>query len=163
MIALLDMLDEGTQNWRNELGHIADSAVAWQPFARGHNISALLLHMADVESRSVSEAVLGKPQCATTIELFGPDFFTASNGEWPKPMEASLDWHYAIQDAIRADTRLALSSRAKGDLIQHPRWGQISLGSLIVHLIQHEAYHAGQIALHKIHFGWGGVEPALAA
>lgn len=160
--SLLAMLNEGTHNWRSELGHISDAAVAWQPFARGHNISAMLLHLADEESYVMEELVLGHPRSEAYLELFGTDLSTVHRGEWPKPMAESLEWHYAILDAIRGHTDLALSETDPARRIVHPRWGEIPISSAVLRLIQHEAYHAGQMMLHKIHYGWGGQEPMAA-
>lgn len=163
MMTLLNLWQEGTKMWRADLGHIADAAVAWQPFARSHNISAMLLHMADVESEAIEEAVEGKSRGAGTREMFGAGFYEAQLGDWPKPMQASLEWHYAIQDAIREHSVQVLAGREASQTVLHPKWGAVTLEALILRLIQHEAYHAGQIMLHKIHYGWGGVEPAWAA
>jgi uncharacterized damage-inducible protein DinB len=95
--------------------------------------------------------------------MFGEDFFLSAPGDWPKPMLASLEWHFAIQDAVRSTTREVLTLRDPAEVVDHPKWGKITLAQVVLHLIHHEAYHAGQMVLHKIHYGWGGVEPALAA
>ena len=46
---LLAMLDDGTREWRGELGDVPDEAVVWQPFPNGHSIGAVILHIAAVE------------------------------------------------------------------------------------------------------------------
>lgn len=161
--ALISLLQEGTSHWRNALGHVSDAAVAWQPFARGHSISAMLLHLADQESVLVEEVILNGDRSEAMLELFGSDLSTVERGEWPRPMAESLEWHYAILDAVRDRTCQVLASQDAARLVQHPKWGAITIATSVLYLAQHEAYHAGQMMLHKLHYGWGGVEPMLAA
>ncbi len=161
--ALIGVLREGTLHSRSGLGHVSDLAVAWQPFAHGHSISAMLLHVADQESLVIEEVILRGERSEVMLELFGSDLSTVERGAWPKPMTESLEWHYAIQDAVRDRTEDVLAQEDPGRLVNHPKWGQLTIASAILHLVQHEAYHAGQMALHKLHYGWGGVEPEMAA
>ena len=161
--ALVGFLREATCHSRQALGHVSDQAVAWQPFAHGHSISAMLLHVADQESLVVEEVILGGVRSEIMLELFGSDLSTVERGAWPKPMSESLEWHYSIQDAVRGRTEDVLTEEDPTRLVHHPKWGEITIATAVLHLVQHEAYHAGQMALHKLHYGWGGVEPEMAA
>lgn len=163
MLALLDMLDASTHFWRSDLGHVSDAVVAWQPSEHGHSISSMLLHMADIESFAVDEVVLGTPRSEAVLEMFGAEFVHAKLGEWPPAMEASLEWHFAIQDAIRSVTHVSLSGRNPAEVVDHPKWGALTLGALILRMIHHEAYHAGQLMHQKSQYVWSSMDTALAA
>lgn len=123
----------------------------------------MLLHLADQESVLVEEVILGGERSEAMLELFGSDLSTVERGEWPRPMAESLEWHYAILDAVRDRTGQVLGDQDPTRHISHPKWGGVTVATALLFLAQHEAYHAGQMMLHKLHYGWGGVEPMLAA
>ena len=57
---LLAMLDDGTREWRGELGEVPEEAAVWQPFPNGHSIGAVILHVAGVEAFWLHQVAAGR-------------------------------------------------------------------------------------------------------
>lgn len=158
---LIAMLQENTRLWRLELGACSAKAIAWQPFRHGHNIGALMLHIADVEGFWIEETVAGRSRQDKELELLRSADTEPMLGRWPEAHEGwTLERYYELQDRTRARTLATLRGRP-GPEEEFEAYGDpITLRSIVTRLIAHEAYHAGQAMLHKIHHGWGGVEPS---
>jgi uncharacterized damage-inducible protein DinB len=150
---LLAMLDDGTQEWREELGEIERETVVWQPVPSGHSIGVLILHIADVEAYWLHQIAAGErlsPELSATLMGDATDQYA---GIWPSPHQQPLAWYLEQHDAIRARTREIVSrinapehlgrrhSKAQGSETEFTlRW-------LLHHVLTHEAYHGGQAVL----------------
>lgn len=157
---LIQMLQENTRLWRIELGACSTRAVEWQPFRHGHNIGALMLHMADVEGFWMEEIVASRTRDVQELELLRSTDTDPMMGRWPEAHEGwPLDRYYEEQDRIRARTLATLRELPSPDEQFEAHGDALTVRSIVTRLIAHEAYHAGQAMLHKIHHGWGGTEP----
>lgn len=56
---LLAAMQRNTQNYRDNLGRVGVDALRWSPFDDGHNIGAVLLHIADVEAYWIEQVGAG--------------------------------------------------------------------------------------------------------
>lgn len=149
---LLAMLDDNTKQWRGMLGDVSEEALVWQPVAQGHSIGAVLLHNTDVEAYWLHEVLAGEMMSSELRKLLLSDETDQFGGIWPAPPSQPLSWYYAQHDTIRERTRQIIRE------LQDPtaafgKERKFTLRWLLHHVITHEAYHCGQIALLAAQFG----------
>jgi uncharacterized damage-inducible protein DinB len=148
---LLAMLDDGTREWRGELGEVPDAAVVWQPFPNGHSIGAIILHIADVEAHWLHRVAGGREPAPEEEERLMGDAIDQYAVQWPAPPARPLAWYFEQHDAIRARTRELLCEFDDLDRVtedpRHPGKFEFTLRWLLHHVITHEAYHGGQAVL----------------
>jgi len=147
------MLDDGTRDWREELGAVSDETVLWQPFPGGHSIGALILHIADVEAYWLHQIGAGQARSEEELTRLLSQETQQYEGVWPVPPREPLSWFLAQHDEIRARTRQIVSAwddpahvRSREDTEFTRRW-------LLHHVLTHEAYHGGQAVLLSILHG----------
>ena len=147
------MLDDGTRDWREELGAVSDETVLWQPFPGGHSIGALILHIADVEAHWLHQIGAGQARSEEELTRLLSQETQQYEGVWPVPPREPLSWFLAQHDEIRARTRQIVSAwddpahvRSREDTEFTRRW-------LLHHVLTHEAYHGGQAVLLSILHG----------
>ena len=150
---LLAMLDDGTNEWREELGVVSEEAVLWQPFPGGYSIGALILHIADVEASWLHQVGAGQVRSEEELARLLSKETQQYEGVWPVPPPEPLSWFLAQHDEIRARTRRIVSAwddpaltRPRDDAEFTRRW-------LLHHVLTHEAYHGGQAVLLSILHG----------
>jgi uncharacterized damage-inducible protein DinB len=144
---LLAMLDDGTREWRGEIGDVPEDAVVWQPFPGGHSIGAVILHMADAELYWVQEIAAGQPVSADDEARLLSKQTDQYAVRWPTPPARPLAWYFQQRDEVRARTHQIVRKLgdpghlgARGDRRYTLRW-------ILHHVIGHEAYHGGQAVL----------------
>ena len=152
---LLGMLDDGTNEWRKELGEVPDEAVTWQPFPNGHSIGGVILHLAAVEVHWLHHVAGGIEPSAEEQQRLMAEAIDQYAVHWPTPPAHPLAWYFEQHDRVRARTRQILAdmddleyparkeSRHRGEVEFTLRW-------LLHHVITHEAYHGGQAVLLSI-------------
>ncbi len=147
---LLAMLEDGTRNWREELGAVSDEAVLWQPFPGGHSIGALLLHIADVEAHWLHQVGAGQIRSEEDRARLLSRETQQYQVVWPSPPAQPLSWYFAQQDEIRARTRQAVAKLYNPELTRQHKNAEFSVRWLLYHVLTHEAYHGGQAVLLSI-------------
>ena len=147
------MPDEGTRDWREELGVVPDETVLWQPFPGGHSIGALILHIADVEAYWLHQIGAGQARSEEGLARLLSEETQQYDLSWPQPPALPLSWFLAQHDEIRARTHEIVSTwndpahvRPREDAEFTRRW-------LLHHVLIHEAYHGGQAVLLSILHG----------
>lgn len=143
---LLAMLDDNTKQWRDMLGDVSEEALVWQPVAQGHSAGAILLHNAEVEAYWLHEVLAGEPLPEETSKLLLSEEIDQFGGKWPVPHSQPLSWYYAQHDAIREKTR-RIVRKLSDPTASFGEKRKFTLRWLLHHVITHEAYHCGQIAL----------------
>jgi len=150
---LLAMLDDGTQEWREDLGDVPDEMLVWQPFPHAHSIGALILHIADVEAYWLHQVGEGQARSEEELARLLSKETQQYDLSWPHPPAQPLSWFLAQHDEIRARTRQIVSTwddpahiRPAQDIEFTRRW-------LLHHVLTHEAYHGGQAVLLSILHG----------
>jgi hypothetical protein len=152
MDSLLSLLEENTRLWRNEMGEISEETILWRPFPKGHSIGGIMLHIADEESLCVEEVIGQSERTNETRALLKSDISPHQGSVWPDPEPWPLYRYYEIQNWVRANTvRTLRNIPDTSAMVSHPDLGEIPIGMLILKLIQHESFHVGEIALHKLH------------
>ena len=144
---LLAMLDDNTQNWREELGDVPQEAVVWQPVSNGHSIGAILFHIADVEAFWLHEIATGQPRSQEERDALLSDATDQYGGKWPAPPIRPLAWYYEQHDAIRVRTREIVQEINNPEHVGKRRDKEFTLRWLLYRVLAHEAYHGGQAVL----------------
>ena len=148
---LLSMLDDGTKEWRRELGEVSQEALVWQPFLNGHSIGAIILHIADVEGNWVQDVAAGQPRSPKEQQLLLSNETNQYAVQWPVPPKKPLSWFFEQHDRIRQRTHRIVKKLADPEYLAR-RDGQgksyeFTLRWILHHVITHEAYHGGQAVL----------------
>lgn len=144
---LLAMLDEGTKEWREELGEVPDEVVIWQPFPQGHSIGAVILHIADAEAFWLQEVADGRPLPEDLKKTLLSNETDQYAGRWPTPLRRPLSWFYEQHDRIRKETHRTIRKLANPEHLGRRGEHAYTLRWMLQHVITHEAYHGGQIVL----------------
>lgn len=146
-------LEDSTREWRGELEAPPIEAIVWQPFAGGHSIGGLLLHMADCELSWIEDTAAGwevGPERYAEFDPFGP---VPSSRPWPAPPAEPIEWYFAKADAQRRRTLEALAELREPDAMRFVEsWDtEFSVSWIVNHVVQHDSYHGGQaVLLHEI-------------
>jgi len=158
--ALIDEWTFATNWWRRSLGTPSDETVNWQPFNRSHSIAGILLHLADEEGLWIEEHLAGRPRSTEEKALLFVGDNLPSHGSWITPPNWTLDEYFNTMEWVRRRSLNILRTYASAsDEFEGPN-GRTTIEQAIRHLMLHEAYHAGQAALHVVHHGWNGKEPS---
>ncbi|OGF56917.1 MAG: hypothetical protein A2Z21_07395 [Candidatus Fraserbacteria bacterium RBG_16_55_9] len=154
---LTAMLEDGTREWREELGEVPDDAVVWQPFPNGHSIGAILLHIADVEVHWIETVAAGKPRSPEELKLFLSDETDQEAVQWPKPPARPLLYYFELHNGVRQRTLKTLKQFNNPEQISARQrrdgssW-EFTLRWILHHVITHEAYHGGQAVLLSLEY-----------
>jgi len=151
---LVSALQDGTREWREELGDVPDEAVVWQPYKDGHSIGGLILHMIDVEAFWIETAALSRERDEAEIkELFSSETDQYAF-KWVVPPRKPLAYYLELQDKVRA--RTLESIKHFGDpatVIDQEGWSSsVTLRWILNHVTSHESYHGGQAMMLKVLF-----------
>src|ERR1022692_3103830 len=90
---LLATLEDGTREWREELGEPEPELIAWQPYPKGHSIGGVLLHIAEVEAYWVEEFCLGREIDPEEAKLHMSAEIDQYAGSWPSPPAQSISYY----------------------------------------------------------------------
>ncbi|MFQ5796359.1 MAG: DinB family protein [Candidatus Bipolaricaulia bacterium] len=146
---LLAMLDDGTKEWREELGEleVPDEAVVWQPFPQGHSIGAVILHIAEAEAFWLQEVADGRSHLLEELEALLSEEIDQYAVHWPTPPKRPLTWFYEQHDRIREEIRHTIRRLADPEHLGRRGKREYTLRWMLHHVITHEAYHGGQAVL----------------
>lgn len=157
---VIDAWAETTDRWRAGLAGVSDEAVWWQPFRKSHSIGGILLHLADVEGQWFEEGLRGTPRSEHELEMVFGRAERPPIGEWIEPPHWPLAQYFEVLDWIRVRSLAAIRRAGDPDHTFTGPDGPTTIAKAVRFMAYHEAYHAGQAMLHRLHFDWGGVEPA---
>ncbi len=150
---LLAMLDDGTNDWREELGDVPDAMLLRQPFPGGHSVGALILHIADVEAYWLHELGAGQARSDEELVRLLSKETQQYDLSWPRPPAQPLSWFFAQHDEIRARTRQVVSTWDDPALVSSRDDTEFTRRWLLHHVLTHESYHGGQAVLLSILHG----------
>jgi len=151
MINLIDELEKAyngdTWHGSNALNLVLQAdpqKVFTHPIPNAHSIAELVLHLT-----AWTEEVLDR--------IEGKEAKSPLRGDWPMPIEKSeQEWETIVKDFSSANERLIsfvnnITPSQWSNIIKDKRTPELGTGvnnsQLINGLIQHHAYHSGQIAL----------------
>ena len=143
---LLAMLNATTKMWRTELRGATDSEMRWQPAKNAHSIAMILLHIADCEDAWIQWVGLRKPMDMEIRKRMMSQEVDQYAAMWPRAPKRSKAWFLKQPAEMRKRTLADLKGLSanhlgkRGDNSYTLRW-------IIHRLIEHEAYHGGQMVL----------------
>lgn len=148
---LVASLQDGTREWRSELGDVSEEEIIWQPYERGHSIGAIILHMIDVEAFWIETAALGRERPAGEAEELLSDQIDQYGFDWVVPPKRPLSYYIELQDKVRARTLESIKDFPDpSTVITRDGWSaSMTLRWILNHVINHEAYHGGQAVMLK--------------
>ncbi|HWD37243.1 MAG TPA: DinB family protein [Fimbriimonas sp.] len=139
-------LQDATNEWRWEINaELGPEITTWRPRPGGPSIGAILLHMITAERYWFEQVALGRSIPLEDKELLLWDEIDVNEARWPDVPLKPLSWYFALQDRFRAVTLEAVKSWASPETLLEHHGRQTSLRWILGHVIQHEAYHGGQI------------------
>jgi uncharacterized damage-inducible protein DinB len=145
---LCAILQDGTREWRGELDpDLPDDAVVWQPSPGAPTIGAILLHIMSVEVSWFERFVLGLPINTDERKLLLTDAIDVDAPLWPAPHPQPIRWYFDLHDGIRARTLEGIKQWPPADAARDRNGTPRTMRWVLGHVIQHEAYHGGQIVL----------------
>lgn len=144
---LTAMLADGTREWRQELGEPPQAALRWQPFANGHSIGAVLLHMASVEAGWIHGVIGGEERTAEQKRLWMTEATRVDDVQWPQPPDEPLSWYFGQLAAVRSHTLELLRAERDPERVITRGGGSFTVRWILHHVVTHEAYHGGQAVL----------------
>jgi len=146
---LLSMLDDGTNEWREELDDmdVTEDMLVWQVFDGGHSLGGIILHIADVEAAWIHAGAAGLDRSPDELKTLLSEETQQLNVDWPAPPRKPLSWFFEQHDAIREKTRKILHDLNDPEMIAAHKRYQFTLRWILHHVLTHEAYHGGQAVL----------------
>jgi len=124
------------------LGPVTAAQAAAHPIKKAHSIWELLLHIA------AWDAAVRRRMTGVAVELAGEQNFPpvpdASDAAWRKTLEHVRQVHDELIDAVSKFPEARLAEPVPGKKGAHYNFSYMLDG-----VVQHELYHAGQIALLK--------------
>jgi uncharacterized damage-inducible protein DinB len=148
---LISTLQDGTREWREELGDVTEDAIVWQPYAKGHSIGGVILHMIDVEAFWIETAALDRERSSEELqELFSKETDQYAFN-WVVPPRKPLAYYLELQDKVRARTLESIKHFPDpATVISRDGWSSsMTLRWILNHVVAHEAYHGGQTVMLK--------------
>ena len=148
---LFASLEDGTREWRGELGDVSIEQLVWQPFPGGHSVGGLLLHIADVEGWWIETVLAGRERSEEEVRQMLSEETKQSSVEWPTPPAEPFAYYDEILQSVRRRTRETL--REFPDAAARVRYGdenEFTPRWILSHVVQHDSYHGGQAVLLKL-------------
>jgi len=126
------------------LNGVAAAQAAARPVKHAHSIWELVLHVTAWDS-AVRRRMAGEAVALSDEQNF-PSVMDSSEGAWRRAVENAQRVHNELVEAVVAFPDERLSDRVPGKL-NEPDW--YNFYYMLHGVVQHELYHAGQIALLK--------------
>lgn len=143
-------MDDIREELKRSLKGISENELIWQPNPEINSIGTLLLHLAHTESWWIEEMIAGKSLSAEFKKQSLFDEFGAGKTSPPAPHHP-YQWYFERLDKARTRTRktlLKLKDLNLNDIRYHEEGFErieFSVRWILYHLVEHEAYHRGQI------------------
>jgi uncharacterized damage-inducible protein DinB len=145
---LIASLNDSTREWLDNFESIPDERMLWQPFAQGPSIAALMAHLIGAEDRWIRGIVFGEDAKEGLDDILAYnmalDIDSYVFGEPPfKPFAEYLD-QLRVRREAWVQRLIGLTPK---QVFRSARGNEFSLEWILAHLVQHDAYHGGQIVM----------------
>ncbi|MCH7905510.1 MAG: DUF664 domain-containing protein [Armatimonadetes bacterium] len=143
---LVAMMDATTKSWKDDLRGISEKEFRWQAKKGAHSIAMMILHCVMAEYWWIQSVTLGKDMDMKFINGLGYKRMDIANGIYGTPLKKPKAWYLKQMTDIRRKTKKAM----KGLKPSHTgigRGNEFTLRWVLHHLVEHEAYHSGQMTL----------------
>lgn len=151
---LCAILQDATVEWQTEFDWSGDlvpslgpDVMAWRPYPGGPNIGGQILHMIIAEVAWFEWFVLKREISSEDKELLMWDEIDVDTGTWPDPPSEPMSWYLDLHARYRARTLEAVKQWPAADTVLEGTEHSYSPAWVLGHVIQHEAYHGGQIVM----------------
>lgn len=148
---LVAALEDGTREWRGELGEPSDAAVVWQPFPNGPSIGGIILHMAGCEWYWLNKFVSGEPEPGDDPAITYDGTLDQDAVQWPTPPAKPIGWYFDVLSERRAKSIEMIRNHGQPERVYSRHDCEVTYGWILAHLVQHDSYHGGQaVLLHEM-------------
>jgi uncharacterized damage-inducible protein DinB len=110
-------------------------------------MGAVILHMIVVEVYWIEKFVLGREVSEETWRELLWDATDVDKGVWAEAPAQSISWYFDLHDRHRARILEAIREFPPGDTLFGKEGHEVTAEWVLGHVIQHEAYHGGQVVL----------------
>ena len=143
---LVAMMDATTKSWKDDLRGISEKEFRWQAKKGGHSIAMMILHCVIAECWWIQSVTLGKDMDMKFINALGYKRMDIANGVWGTPLKKPKAWYLKQMTDIRKKTKKSMRG-LKPSHTGDGRGKTFTLRWVLHHLVEHEAYHSGQMTL----------------
>jgi uncharacterized damage-inducible protein DinB len=146
---LCAILQDATSDWRSELfgADLGPEVATWRARPGGPSMGAIVLHMIVAELFWFERFALGSEIDADDKKLLMWNEIDVDNAVWPEVPHEPLAWYLELHDRYRARTLESLKRCPPPGALQELHGDQVSMTWVLGHVIQHEAYHGGQVVM----------------
>ena len=144
---LAAVLQDGTREWRWELEGVTEDAIVWQPFPGGHSIGALMFHIIEAEVFWVEMICKGMPADEALMKEIMSAEIKQDEIQWPTPPRKPISYYFGLHDQVRARMLEHIATLQDPAEVKDRKDHDVTVRWVLGHIIQHEAYHGGQIIL----------------
>jgi uncharacterized damage-inducible protein DinB len=144
---LLTMLDEASKFWLEIIEEFDDEAFKKIRDESGRSISKQVVHICAVEDGWINKVVLQGERAFPEMLKAGLDQEYLDDWKWAPASPWSKEKLIEKHKGIRAHTREVLKGLSPGEHLVELRGHKVNLRWILFHLIEHEAYHSGQIQI----------------
>lgn len=144
---LLATLQKQSGGWRHQIGVPTPEEIVWQAYPGGHSIGMLMLHLAEVETYWIETVACGREMTPAELALYHCADTDPFTGKWATPPREPAAYYFEILDSVRARTLERVKEFGDPETVKQAEWGPITLRAILTHLIWHDSYHGGQMAL----------------
>jgi uncharacterized damage-inducible protein DinB len=150
---LMATLQDGTREWRENLGRTSQAAVIWQPYENGPSIGGIILHLIDAENWWLRCIGAGEADDATTPEAIYNRELDQYKAYWPKPPKKPLMWYLELLDDRRAVNLDYIRNQVESvEVLSRGKKNSFTYRWILAHLVEHDSYHGGQaVLLHEMY------------
>ena len=144
---LAAILQDGTREWRWELEGVTEDAIVWQPFPGGHSIGGLMFHIIEAEVYWVEMILKGMPEDEALMKEIMSSEIKVDEILWPTPPRKPISYFFELHDKVRARMLKHIETVQDPAAVLNRKKDDVTVRWVLGHIIQHEAYHGGQIVL----------------
>ena len=148
---LASMLEDGTREWREELGSVTQEQISFQVRPGSYSIGTLLLHIAEVEAWWIEQVAAKRELSSEFLKKVLSEETLVDKGLWPSPPREPFEWYISLLDTVREQS-LKTIAELNDPMISGrlERWNsEHTFRWILHHVLTHEAYHGGQAVLVK--------------
>lgn len=144
---LVAMMNATTKSWKDELRGISDTEFRWQAKKGAHSIAMIILHCVMAEHWWIQNVTLGKDLDMNVFNDLGYKRMDIANGIYGPPLKKPKAWYLKQMTDIRRKTKAAMKGLKSSHVGVGREGNTFTLRWVLHHLVEHEAYHSGQMTL----------------
>lgn len=144
---LVAMMDATTKSWKDDLRGISEREFRWQAKKGGHSIAMMVLHCVIAEHWWIHAVIGGNDIDMRFINGLGYKKMDISNCVYGTPFKKPKAWYLKQMTDIRRKTKAAMKGLKSSHVGVGRDGSTFTLRWVLHHLVEHEAYHSGQMTL----------------